>query len=328
MFPSSFNTLFPSPLLDRSFSFRLECSEALLRFSQSGLSWRTPLRRVIGIQSRHRLREVYVLYAYSEAADTPTIAFCICLVSLRVFMFADNPSYFSVVVDTNGPATKRSPRMGNAASVSDTVSTSSECSLGRQFTPPLSLANKRCLRNLLRSVSSTSADSNQELLIMGEPRLSDIAPELNIKLSNEPRRSNSLKTTRTDNRNLYLPLPTSEIEADELSGEDEEVFISENSARYYNLTAKHGNTVANRRRHSIGTVMARERSVSVTSSNASFKDDFPQVIIHATADGNTVGANSVPIDDHSMRHSSYPRKRCNRCTRGEWFCIFDLFVLT
>lgn len=232
-------------------------------------------------------------------------------------MFADNPSYFSVVVDTNGPSSRRSPRMGNVPSVSDTVSTSSECSLGRQFTPPLSLANKRCLRNFLRSVSSTSADSNQELLIMGEPRLSDIAPDLNIKIPNEPRRSNSLKTTRTDNRNLYLPLPTSEMEADELSAEDEEVFLSENTVKYYNLTTKNGNPVSNRRRHSIGTVMARERSVSVTSSNASFKDDFPQVVIHATADGNAVGANPIPIDDHSMRHSSYPRKRCIRCTRGK-----------
>nr|XP_022904988.1 uncharacterized protein LOC111417055 isoform X1 [Onthophagus taurus]XP_022904989.1 uncharacterized protein LOC111417055 isoform X1 [Onthophagus taurus] len=209
-------------------------------------------------------------------------------------MALDNPSYFTVNTEPIGNEfLKKSPK------TSDTASTSSESSL-KQLNLPLPF---KFARGYLRSVSTNSADSNQELLIMGEPRLSDIAPDLTYKLPPEPRRSNSLKFTRTDKKCLYSSLPTSEINDDIDQDEDEEVFLAENIATYSNLSVT-------RRRHSIGTVMARER----TASSPSFKED-PHVVIHATPDGNAIPSNnsSFAFDDHSMRHSSYPRKRCVRC---------------
>ncbi|XP_064213950.1 phosphoinositide 3-kinase adapter protein 1 isoform X1 [Tribolium castaneum] len=182
-------------------------------------------------------------------------------------MDLDNPSYFSVAAE----APKRAQKMDDK--------------------------NKRSLRSFLRSVSSNSADSNQELLIMGEPRLSDIDPDLAFK--HQASRSNSLRT-REHQDLLYNLLPTSE-EA-ELSGD--EVFLGEETATYYNCSPS-------KRRHSIGTFISRERSTSVASSSRSFKDDFPLAIVHATSAGD-----SPIFDDHALRHASYPRKRCPRCTRA------------
>lgn len=245
-------------------------------------------------------------------------------------IFADNPSYFSIASgsETSQAAslhfTNSSAKMGAGSSAIDNNSSSSDCSLNRQLTPPRgTYQSKAELRTLLRSVSSNSADSNQELLIMGEPRLSDLAPDLACKYSNnaEPRQTNSLKNSKKSELQchdlMYFPLPTSEDAAvSEVSG-DEEVFISEDSARYYNFAAI-SNTSANIRRHSISTFITRERSASVASSSRSFKEDFPQAIIHATAEGQAVTASSsVNIDDHSLRHGSYPRKRCNRCTKSK-----------
>ncbi|KAF5304250.1 hypothetical protein FQA39_LY09777 [Lamprigera yunnana] len=240
-------------------------------------------------------------------------------------MALDNPSYFTITNATES-ATPTSTNlstfanMGAGPSGLDNGSSSSQCSLNRQLTPPKSnYYAKNGSRTLIRSNSSNSADSNQELLIMGEPRLSDLAPEVAKKYpNNEVQRSNSLKCQRKEIQShdlMYFSLPTSEDAAiSELSG-DEEVFISEESARYYNLAAI-CNTDPSIRRHSISTFTTRERSTSATSSSLSFKEDFPQAVVHATVDGKVVAASSsINIDDHSLRHGSYPRKRCNRCTK-------------
>ncbi|KAK5649603.1 hypothetical protein RI129_000632 [Pyrocoelia pectoralis] len=210
--------------------------------------------------------------------------------------------------------------MGAGPSTLDSTSNSSQCSLNRQLTPPrCGYQNEHGSRTLLRSNSSNSADSNQELLIMGEPRLSDIAPDIVVKYPGADR-SNSLKYSKKPELRqchdlMYFSLPTTDdITPAEYSG-DEEVFISEESARYYNL-ASISNTDPNIRRHSISTFTSRERSSSVASSSRSFKEDFPQAIVHATGDGKSVTTgSSINIDDHSLRHGSYPRKRCNRCTK-------------
>lgn len=126
--------------------------------------------------------------------------------------FTDNPSYFSMP-DGHKPM--------------DSYSSASESSLHRQLTPPRSKNFIRDRRCYLRSVSTNSADSNQEMLIMGEPRLSDIAPDLAFK--HPASRSNSLKNQKSEVVCDYIPLATSEEQADSLSGD--EVFISEDSAR-------------------------------------------------------------------------------------------------
>lgn len=134
--------------------------------------------------------------------------------------FTDNPSYFSM---PNGQK-----QMGHTNS----LSSASESSLTRQLTPPSGKNTYRDKRFFLRSVSSNSADSNQELLVLGEPRISDIAPDLIAK--NTANRSNSLKSQRQKSADMhcdlsYIPLPTSEEQANDIS--EDEVFISEDSAR-------------------------------------------------------------------------------------------------
>lgn len=203
-------------------------------------------------------------------------------------------------------------------------------------TPPL----KKQKRNVSRSISSTSADSNQELLILGEPRMSDIAPDLHIPFhlpmplkSETDSRDGSLK--KGDRDCMYGSLAKADEET-LMSDDDEEVFLEEDSARYYNFggTAMGGQAgplvPPGRRRHSIGTFMGRERTISVASSTRSFKDDFPSTCTAAAAaaamsssrdmtdtcqaSGRLSGSNSsVIIDEHTLRHGSYPRKRCTKC---------------
>lgn len=108
---------------------------------------------------------------------------------------SDNPSYFSVATESPPPTSgfsffKTTPRTS--------VSSSSDCSLSRQPTPPRQ-GKQRGIRNFLRSLSTNSADSNPELLVLGEPRLCDIAPDLK-----EPKRSNSLKNTKSELQNNDL----------------------------------------------------------------------------------------------------------------------------
>lgn len=67
---------------------------------------------------------------------------------------------------------------------------------------------------------------------MGEPRLSDMAPDLAFK---HPSRSNSLK--RSQENGPYFPLPTSEEEEIDDVLEEDEVFLAEDSVRYTNFSA-------------------------------------------------------------------------------------------
>lgn len=160
--------------------------------------------------------------------------------------------------------------------------------------------NRRQLRTLLRSVSSNSADSNQELLVLGEPRPSDIAPPSPYLPSHK---RTSKKSGDLQDDLMYCPLATSEEAADVYSEEEEEVFLLEDSARYYNIGNKDG------RRHSIGTYLSheRERALSVASTS---KSCLEEAVVHATAEGEIVRAPSIA----GSTRSSLSRGRCNRCT--------------
>lgn len=216
-------------------------------------------------------------------------------------MFADNPSYFTVEgQQANG-------RMGNVNARMESFPSPLEYALSST-----QQVGSHAMRALLRSVSSNSADSNQELLVLGEPRLSDMAPEVAIKtVKGEPRRSNSLKTkSEMHNGVKYSALATDDILVDT---DDEEVFLTGDSARYYNTSVING-----RRRHSIGTFMSRDRS-SIASSSKSFKEDRPQALGSEVVENVEDVSGLSIIDEHSLRHASYPRKRCIRCTGGK--CI-------
>ncbi|XP_076257684.1 DBB domain-containing protein stumps isoform X2 [Rhynchophorus ferrugineus] len=219
----------------------------------------------------------------------------------------DNPSYFSVPTDEPDCAPSQIRRK-NRGCISES---NSESSITRTLTPPR-CNNRKELRNFFRSISSNSADSNQELLIMGEPRLSDMAPDLAFK---HPSRSNSLKRT---NENIPFLQPAAEEDDTDLLQEDE-VFLEEDTARYTNFNAgrrvSNGNTspragTSSPRRQSVGNYGARDRTNSVASSSKSFKDDFPQMLQESDVAGTSA------IDEHSLRHMSYPRKRCLKCSKG------------
>lgn len=129
-------------------------------------------------------------------------------------------------------------------------------------------------------------------------------------------RSNSLKSSKVQGFDWrYTPLPASEGAqgAGAPLGDDvREIAISEDCARYYNFSAMR----AEQRRHSIGAFAMRERTVSVASSTRSCKDGVGD-------------QGKIPeFDDHSLRHGSYPRKRCSRCTRGKSILFYVLCVLS
>lgn len=196
-------------------------------------------------------------------------------------MSTDNPSYFTLSGGHTTPRGKSKfslfkKRMGPNAS-------------DAEFFKCATVNNRRQLRTLLRSVSSNSADSNQELLVLGEPRPSDIAPP-SPYLQNRNRKTTK-KSGDLHEDLIYCPLATSEeavkhFSDDDDDDEEEEVFLSEDTARYYNIGKEP------RRRHSIATYMTheRERALSVASTSKSCQEE---VILHATADGEIVRAPSL-----------------------------------
>ncbi|KAK7873872.1 hypothetical protein R5R35_005734 [Gryllus longicercus] len=148
--------------------------------------------------------------------------------------------------------------------------------------------HRRSFRSLLRSVSANSA-TNAQLLVLGEPRPSDMAPASPGVLAHRRHRSkaSTLKSPKSsleilDRDMIYCPTPTptptpgpgagasrAATPADELDSPTEEVLLGNGGdARYYNLTCNMtiplpGSSAAGgRRRHSIGTFLSRERAVA------------------------------------------------------------------
>lgn len=198
-------------------------------------------------------------------------------------MLTDNPSYFNVAADA---------RNGS-------LSSSSDCSLSRQLTPP---RNRMGMRSFARSISSNSTESSQ--FIRGEPRLSDLAPDLAAKHM-------SKQKTKVQQGVVYSSLA---LEPESDSGD--EVFLDEGSARYYNCSA-------GSRRHSVGSFAARDRAASVSSSMRSFREEMPSssrvedVDCAVDLSGMVEPSPVDVIDDHSIRHGSYPGKRCSKCIKGK-----------
>lgn len=148
---------------------------------------------------------------------------------------------------------------------------------------------------------------------MGEPRLLDMAPDLASKFPKSreaPRSSSQLQGIDM----MYFPLPQSEeaAVAPDVSDGDEEVFVAEGAVKYYNFAASASES--KQRRHSVGGFLTRDRTVSFTSSSSkSVKDDVTEDMIQAAYKDS---GRAAGIDAHSLRHGSYPRKRCNRCKGG------------
>lgn len=236
-------------------------------------------------------------------------------------MSTDNPSYFAVASGTlpcsnKGKFRLFKKKMGTTTSQEAIAEVS-----------PLKSNAKMPLRTLLRSVSSNSADSNQELLVLGEPRPSDIAPPSPYLHSHREEPRNKGKKSKSNgeivnNDLLYCPLATSEEAADEVDfsdGDEEEVFLTEDSAKYYNVSASRENG----RRHSVGTYLLqeRDRALSVASSSKSCREDVPQATVHATLEGDAVKPASVSSESELARSTRSSRRRCTRCNvKGECAC--------
>jgi len=165
--------------------------------------------------------------------------------------------------------------------------------------------HRRSFRSLLRSMSATHHHGSavyqlqHQLLLLGEPRPSDMAPESclsphpqssttpSIKegLHHQHRRNQSHKSLKSpkssmellNNDMVYCPgsstpspalsaLPATTVSEELLSESPEEVFLGSEDVRYYNLTAAMtiplpgSNGNCGRRRHSIGTFLSKDRS--------------------------------------------------------------------
>lgn len=237
-------------------------------------------------------------------------------------MSTDNPSYFVV---PNG--TLPIPTRGRIGLFRKRTNTTSQDMVADShlFKENISANGRIPLRTLLRSLSSNSTDSNQELLVLGQPRPTDIAPctRSSVETNRRLRKKNRAKGGSTSNdMTAYSPLATSEEIANEefASEEEEEVFLMEDSVKYYNLSA---NREAGRR-HSIGTylVQERERALSIASSSKSFREEVPQATVHATLDGDIVKSASITLEVEQPRRPGSYRRRCNHCTaKGK--CLFN-----
>lgn len=139
---------------------------------------------------------------------------------------------------------------------------------------------------------------------------------------------NYRKSTGNHEELIYCPLPISDddetVVIDDNSSED--VFLSENSVvRYYNFAGTNQNSAAviTPRRHSVGGGSAyynsasfRDRKGSIISNNAVWSVKEPvesrdevdskpnQVIIHATADGESVNPVLLPISVSDLSRAS------------------------
>ena len=165
--------------------------------------------------------------------------------------------------------------------------------------------HRRSFRSLLRSMSATHHHGSavyqlqHQLLLLGEPRPSDMAPESclsphhpastspSIKegLHHQHRRNQSHKSLKSPKSSkellssdmVYCPgsstpspalstLPATTVSEELLSESPEEVFLGSEDVRYYNLTAAMtiplpgSNGNGGRRRHSIGTFLSKDRS--------------------------------------------------------------------
>ncbi|XP_018333041.1 phosphoinositide 3-kinase adapter protein 1 [Agrilus planipennis] len=149
-------------------------------------------------------------------------------------------------------------------------------------------------KSICRSLSSNSDNSNHELTIH-DHRLPDFyTDECNISETEW----NSAKT-----------VTKSESEVQKSENEDDGFDVD--NLRYYNVSS---DTFADRR-HSTGAIAANE-----SNDNLPLQKDTSQ----ATVTSNCVGKNhdslrhfstGAVLDDHSLRHGSYPRKRCNLCNK-------------
>ena len=205
--------------------------------------------------------------------------------------------------------------------------------------------HRRSFRSLLRSMSATHHHGSavyqlqHQLLLLGEPRPSDMAPESclsphhpsstspSIKegLHHQHRRNQSHKSLKSPKSSMellnsdmvYCPgsntpspalstLPATTVSEELLSESPEEVFLGSEDVRYYNLTAAMtiplpgSNGNGGRRRHSIGTFLSKDRS----TYSSVIKTPATATAAAAATDGQVAPA----VNDDAMQKMSVASK--------------------
>lgn len=207
------------------------------------------------------------------------------LFNVVLLFIPDNPSYFTVPGGSKFSLLKRRGMGGAPLSSSGSMSPPTTPP-GTTSTSASTVVTRRGNRTLLRSVS---AQGDASLLVLGSPRICDLAP------SQRPQSRRRASSSASD-----VVISTSPLSLDD----DGEVFLSANGeARYYNL----GNNPATlpptagsgRRRHSIGAFL---RSTTATTPS---RESHPLV------------KPEEPKPAHSIR------KRCERCAeKGKNSCFY------
>ncbi|XP_015590355.1 uncharacterized protein LOC107265423 isoform X2 [Cephus cinctus] len=193
---------------------------------------------------------------------------------------------------------------------------------------------RRSFRNLFRSVSANSESERTQQILNGDPRPSDVAPpspylphRSHSHSENDRRRPGRRKVLKSasellSNDMVYCGLPGEDPGAtaddDSESNEPNEVFLGVDDARYYNLSATlpsgatPGSAAAGRRRHSIGTFLGKDRSLTRSqgaSADKKHNQKQPLVLRQPTAMAPPVPTEIAIKDDKANRNSGRSTRR-------------------
>ncbi|CAL1675712.1 unnamed protein product [Lasius platythorax] len=174
---------------------------------------------------------------------------------------------------------------------------------------------RRSFRNLFRSVSANAEHERTQKFLKGDPRPSDVAPpspylphrshshsERDRHRPGRGRRVLKSASELLSNDMVYCGLTGGNSKNhngnDDNSNDDDdsaEVFLGVDDARYYNLSSTFpttGSTIACQRRHSIGTFLEKEASMSTNATPGRSQTGGCRNLLEA----DTVAA-PVPVDD-------------------------------
>lgn len=187
-------------------------------------------------------------------------------------------------------------------------------------------------RNLFRSVSANADHERTQQFLKGDPRPSDVAPpspylphRSHSHSENDRRRPKRrvLKSASEllSNDMVYCGLPGEDVvdgrDVDEVDNSGE-VFLGVNDARYYNLSSTLPIGGHERRRHSIGTFLAKERSVyngGVCFGRRNIQE--PEILVEPSAMAPPIPTNGGEVKKRRT-NSKAKRKRQKSSGKGEF----------
>ena len=214
--------------------------------------------------------------------------------------------------------------------------------LSRQGENCNSANQKMSFRNLFRSVSANADHERTQQFLKGDPRPSDVAPpspylphRSHSHTENDRRRPRKRRVLKSasellSNDMIYCGLPGEDVLDGRVVDEDDnntgEVFLGVEDARYYNLssTLPAAGSVAQTRRHSIGTFLVKERTTNNGASGgvcfARRKTHEPEVLVEPSIMAPPIPTNGGQIQKRRTTSKSRRRKHRN-FGKGKFFQI-------